>query len=524
MPFTRWLKRSLSRPATKSRRPVRPRVECLEDRTVPTTFFVVPSSQGGLDGGGRGTSPSAPFANPQFAINAASSGDVIEVSAGTYTYQPQYDNFVGQGGTTGVLDVIDKQLTILGGFSPSFTQSNPSANPTVIDGGNNVHGVLVVGRAAPTSLDMEGFTIQHGLAHGNPLAGGNDQIFGFGGGMFIDMGSQQNNSAPFVLRNMTFQNNQSIGLNTNTTYGGTGVWGGLAMRIVNNMTIDSCSFINNYAAGGSGAVRGGYAGGAGLHADESHITGTNLYFANNVAQAGSTSGNGRDGTGQTADALGGALSVQGSPIACVANLVNVTATGNRTIGGNAAVNAGAADAGAFYAENATINLTYGNLQSNIIQGGTALNGGLSGGGAIESINSTINVDRTIISKNISSGGISSGGGNAGSPGGGGIYLTRFDGGNTSVSVTNSLISDNLVQFGGAAAGASGTRGSRPRSPRTPSPTTPWGPTWPSASSSSSLATAPWRGARWSTCPTPSWPTATTPGPPPSTPRTASPSI
>jgi hypothetical protein len=60
-------------------------LEALEDRTVPSTFYV---AQGGQDVGGGGGQGN-PFGSIQFAINQSNSGDTIKVPAPTPIPRPR---------------------------------------------------------------------------------------------------------------------------------------------------------------------------------------------------------------------------------------------------------------------------------------------------------------------------------------------------------------------------------------------------------------------------------------------------
>src|SRR5262249_9964308 len=121
-----------SRPA-KKRRSLQ--LEILEDRAVPTIWYVAPT---GSDNAGNGTDPSKPFRSVQLAVNNAFSGDVVKVAAGTYNYNPQDDTTQNSLGTTAIVAVVGKQVTLLGGFTPSdFTTADPTNNVTILDGSHN---------------------------------------------------------------------------------------------------------------------------------------------------------------------------------------------------------------------------------------------------------------------------------------------------------------------------------------------------------------------------------------------------
>ncbi|NIV35646.1 MAG: hypothetical protein GWN58_41190 [Anaerolineae bacterium] len=219
---------------------------------------------------------------------------------------------------------MNKQLTILGGYSTgNWSTPDPSTNLTIIDGQSTYRGVFTWSGGPATSLRMEGFTIENGVARGIPTWSGDDKIFGFGGGMFAI--SVQG----ITLKNMVFENNKSVGENTSSSYGGAGSGGGLALRRVTNATLEHISFEGNEARGGTGQDRGGYGIGGGLYTYRSVVSGRYITFSNNIATGGSTAGSGRAADGQRADAFGAGASIQHY---CDVTLQYVSATGNQTIG------------------------------------------------------------------------------------------------------------------------------------------------------------------------------------------------
>ncbi len=119
----------------------RPRLEGLEDRIVPTNWYV---SNFGNDAN-PGTSPFAPLASIQAAVNDAGNGDVIHVAEGAYGYNSFADQLSGfLHINPAVVMVSDKSLQIYGGFNNSFTVLDPLLYHTVIEGGNTVRGVYVL--------------------------------------------------------------------------------------------------------------------------------------------------------------------------------------------------------------------------------------------------------------------------------------------------------------------------------------------------------------------------------------------
>jgi hypothetical protein len=409
-------------------------------------------------------SAAAPCRTIQRAINQAQSNDTILVASGTYTYAGA-DNPCDQflGGLRAVVCIVNKQLTLKGGYpSGDWSAAAPANNPTIIDGENRVRGVYVLSsdpnRSSQAGIQMEGFTVRQGYFQG--ASSGNDaQTFAFGGGMLTDYAS-------VVLRNMRFENNTVLGGGDRNEYGGSASGGGAAIRRTpSRATIENVVFVANRAEGGAGRVRGGYGIGAGLYLLWSELNGSGLEFYENNSQGGSTQGDGRTGDYQKADAFGAGLSIMGY---ADVTLSNVVARNNHSRGGNAGVNAGDAFGGAIKVEgtpgidangdgvyeSATLRLFDCDLTDNSAQGGNGANGGMAAGGALETIHSTLVVERCNIQNNTSQGGD----GNAaqGPAGGGGLYLQNLFYADPTATVRNSVIAANRASAGsGSAVGGGG---------------------------------------------------------------------
>lgn len=400
----------------------------------------------GSDTSGCG-SVASPCRTIQYAVELANSGDTILVAGGTYS-----SSTACLSGTA-VVCILHKSLTILGGYSTSnWSTANPSVNVTIIDGQNTRRGLRIQG--TPTSppsasLQMEGFTIQNGLAQG-AASGSDDQTFAFGAGMFSE-------NSPVTLSHMVFRNNRAIGGTTGQSYGGAGAGGGLAIAALSMpiVVLEHVTFENNQARGGNGQDRGGVALGGGWFTSSFIASGSYITFTGNVAVAGSSNGSGFSG-GLYADGLGGAASVG---INSDVTLQHVSATGNSATGGAApSGNAGGAYGGAFFAEHSQFTLSDAHVRNNLAQGGNGTNastsGGLAEGGGIQSANSGVILNRVTLVNNTARGG--NGSVFKGAVGGGGVALTRFTGSST-VQIINSIIANNLADLGttGALVGGGG---------------------------------------------------------------------
>jgi hypothetical protein len=399
-------------------------LEALEDRLVPTNWFV---STAGNDVAGGG-SQAAPFRSIQYAVNQAQSGDRIHVAGGTYGYNAAADQLSGPLGVRAVLEIYDKQLQLFGGFDNGFTTRSAST-PTVIDGGGTLRGVFVLANAVDVSLLMDGFTIRNGLAQRELALPGNDQNFAYGGGMWINTAARPNSDAPFTLSNVTFSNNSASGY-----YAGLG--GGLALRYVKNVRLQNVTFDSNRCD----SAGGGVGLGGGLQTDHSNLTGSNVTFTNNAV------------TGTSGEGAGGAAAIQ---FASTVSLQNVTATGNKAQGGP---DSGPGRGGAFFVESAAFTLTDADVRNNTAQGGDVVSssglkegvpsGSASGGGVavlsdVAGLNASLTLDRVQLVGDVARSGS---GLFPGAANGGGVSLTATTG-QAPATINNTLIADNVVSCG-----------------------------------------------------------------------------
>ena len=127
---------------------------------------------------GGNCGPAAPcYGDLQAAVNAAVNGDEIRVAAGTYSQTSS------GGGINAVVRIVDKKITLRGGYTTSdWNQSLPAANPTLIDANNTGIGIFINYQAdiGIGTITVDGFTITGGSA--TTAGAGTDS----GGGVFID--------------------------------------------------------------------------------------------------------------------------------------------------------------------------------------------------------------------------------------------------------------------------------------------------------------------------------------------------
>lgn len=433
----------------------------LEERDLPAVLTVAPS---GIDQPGRGA-PDAPFQTLQFAVNQAFTGDTILLASGTYRYNAAASApYANEPEFKQVVTILNKQLAIYGGYSTAdnFATANPQANPTYIDGEGQYRGIYVIGRNAPTSLDLQGVTIRNGLAGPRSQSPSVFANVAFGGGVYIDMGNTDASKAstlPFTIKNVTFENNQAIGGGpTNipeASTGGAGSGGAIFAIYANDLRLDNIIFRNNVAIGGDGAgtARGGPALGGAIHTNYTRINANNIVFEGNKAQGGPNNGS-QAGAPFFADATGGAVALQ---LSSNGTFTNVLATNNQAIGGDDANttsgHGGGAYGGVFFAEVDTqLTIRDAVLNDNLVQGGRGFKGGIAGGGAVETDNADLTLERVKMLRNRAIGGSrTSPNGEFGAVSGGAVYSFRVgqNGGAIPrgvVNMSNVLIADNRAEL------------------------------------------------------------------------------
>ena len=170
-------------------------------------------------------SPGTPCFSIAAAVAKANSNDTIKIASGTYT------------GNGSEVVLIDKNLTLLGGWDATFNSQNGTS---IIDGGSSQRGVKIADSLV-TRIDR--FTIQHG----------NETLEG-GGGIFLDYRSR------LTLENSQVQDNQGSGIRI----------GNFTVLILNNSRV----------TGNSSPGKGG-----GISSEEATITLNKSLIADNTANS-----------------------------------------------------------------------------------------------------------------------------------------------------------------------------------------------------------------------------------------------
>lgn len=395
----------------------------------------------GSDAGSCGAVAS-PCASIQRAVNLSQSGDEIWVAAGIYTYQAAADPCASSD--TGVVCIVNKQLTITGGFAGGeWTSADPAANLTVIDGTQSHRGILVtrIFPGAPaTSLVLDGFNVRDGRAFGG--LGPPDGDSGRGGGLKAALVDR------LVVRDVTFVDNRAVGAATASGAGGSALGGALfcatTPTLPSTVRLERVRFESNQALGGTGADRGGLGQGGGLLVSFASLAAFDVDFVGNVAAAGSSTGAGVSG-GLRADALGGGMGIAN---VASAQIERLTAIDNVASGGGATGASGVgggAFGGGVYLEGSSLTMSDSSLSSNEALAGDADSGGLGAGGGLMAFDAALDLRRSTLIANRAEGG--DGPTLKGSVGGGGAYLERAADPSVEVALTNCVVADNFVQLG-----------------------------------------------------------------------------
>jgi parallel beta-helix repeat protein len=399
----------------------------------PTVRYVAPAPTGD-DSGNDCTDSNAPCATVQHAVDEADPGDEIHVASGVYT------DVQARSGITQVV-YINKTVTVRGGYTTAnWAASDPEANPTTLDAGEQGRVLYVTGNI---SVTIDGLNITGGNASG--LGGGPPSGVDAGGGVLVISATilMSNNQ---VLSNtapngggMYFYNSAYAALTDNVISNNKGLAkaGGLCFYNSPTATLTANTISNNTANhAGSG---------------QKHFGGALFDHSNNAMLISNTiSGN------RAANSCGGV---------CFQASDGVTLIDNAIISNTRLAAWDGFGAGVFLdnSKNARLvgNMISENTGQNIDSLGTILGGGLHIGN-----NSTA----TLISNIISSNGATRGGGLSIAnstvtlvsdvitgntvydshgvwnyhPGGGGLYLN-----NSTVTLTNVVIADNQTETEGS---------------------------------------------------------------------------
>jgi autotransporter-associated beta strand protein len=297
----------------------RPRLTCLEDRTVPTTFTVTGTGDAGT---GSGTSGDLRYCIAQ--ANANSGADVIDASGVTGT--------ITLSNTLRTLEITDSvtisgpspdasgqpRLAIKSGLSPNVPGYR------ILDIGNSTGGLVVA---------LSGLSIQGGFVLAPGGSGGNDAQ---GGGIRF-VGTSTGNS--LTLTNCAVTGNKAYAAQDTT---GRGEGGGLFASGV-ALTMQDSTISGNSARGGQGGtapqLRGGNAYGGGLYFYGPSATLSRCTITGNTALGGNAgsqyvsinaSGSARGGTAD-GGGLDAVITGNGS-----FGIADSQVTGNTATGGAAA--------------------------------------------------------------------------------------------------------------------------------------------------------------------------------------------
>jgi hypothetical protein len=399
-------------------------------------------------------------------VDNAASGDEIRLAGGVFQGSGATCSNIG---ATAVACVLNKQLTVRGGYSVTdWDTSLPTVNPTVVDGEDLRRGIVVerTSSTAPVaSLVLEYVEIRRGRGVPRTAGAGDALTFGFGGG--IDAAN-----SPLTLHGVVISDCRVIGSASAGDYAGAASGGGLSARSSPTLprplvTLAAVRFLRNVAEGGDNSGtngRGGYGHGGALYAYFVDLVGDDVLFEDNSAVGGSApASDGRSSSGERADGIGGAVSIEfGSTV----DLADVVASGNVARGGDASPSRSDAVAGGGFggaiqiegspAQPSSLLIADADLVQNSAFGGSAFEGGLARGGGLLMNDAPLILDRVLLIDNLAQGGdgassgsgaCSAGEGRRGAGDGGGATLTRYLGNPIAVTLRNSVVAANRARMG-----------------------------------------------------------------------------
>jgi hypothetical protein len=349
-----------------------------------------------------------PYSSVQAAVDAAGTGDVIKVAAGTYT---------GVSARAGVTQVvyISKTITIQGGYTTTnWTTPYPITQPTTLDAQKQGGVLYITGNTSPTieALHITGGTYVYDLG----------QDLYLGGGIYVI------SAAPTISGNWVFSNSLAVGgglylWNSKATVRGNWIYsntggsgGGLLVSDSDAILSENWVFGNSASRGGGLALISSDAviNGNSIFSNSATSRGGGLYLMNSAATLNANTIMSNSATNPGFSGFGGGAYLESSSASVSDNSIAYNTANN---GGGMAVDASSAT-----------------LSSNVIRfntatswgGGAYLFNSPSGGGTVP----PVLVGNTIVSNTALAGG--------------GLFFTLSD-----ATLINNLIANNQVTGGGS---------------------------------------------------------------------------
>jgi fibronectin-binding autotransporter adhesin len=370
-------------------------------------------------GDGASTCPSASSCTLRGAVANAANGDMISLSAGTYTLN----------GAKGEID-IEANVSIVGaGASVTTITAAPASELLYVESAD---------------VDISGVTFR-----GGSVGSASDE--GEGGAIYNDGGELQ-------ISDSAFTDNTANGSDGEPKHEyGDGGYGGAIYSEDGELSVTSSSFTGNTAAGGYSASQyeeGGY-GGA-IYSEDGELSVTSSSFSGNTA-TGSSKGTGGVNEYEYGGGGGGIYSEDGT-----AALAGDSFSDNSAQGGTAAATVDYAEGGyggAFYDDDGTATISASTISANSATGGAAADGGTHagetgyGGGVYVEDGSATITGSTLSGNTVIAGGDASGSNYGDGGEGGGIYSEDGDLELSGDTVTgNSLPQDTAAKDSGDGAG------------------------------------------------------------------------
>jgi hypothetical protein len=445
---SRFLPRKVHRPPVIRPRGFHPRLEGLEDRTVPSTLTVsnnLDSGEGSLRAAikSAGSGDTIVFASGLSGQTITLTGGELAIKKGLDIEGPGADNLAVSGNDTDrVFDIVSEGLTVR---IAGLTIAHGLAKGGEAGGG----GIQNVGSTLTVANDILSYNTASNRGNNDGLGGA---VYNYNGAALIVINSQ-------FIRNQAIAGDGAIGR------------GGAIENSQATVTVTGSTFTGNRAVGGNGGVFEGsdiYVGmaiGGAIHNNQGTLTVTDSTFTGNEAIAGSGGSGGAGAAfGRLDVAQGGAIddSTEGTLYMSRCLLAY-----NRAVGGSNATGSTSGDGrvgggyggGLWVRHRATV--TDCTFDHNMAQGGSGNVAGsntLAGdgsGGAIGVLIGTLTSNNLTLTNNQAVGGV----GNTGSPfagdgiGGGVAALWG-----AAVTLSDSTVSGNQAVGGQGPAVARGANG------------------------------------------------------------------